>query len=476
MFKNKSFLVAALTTVLLSLSTISANAAPAPEPSTSTSDGKVIVTADSQGKIYSSVIGGQPTEVNVSMEKNGVSSLKFTNGTFIASSFFSVAYSKDGINWTKNFMPIGESFKAGNIISDANFFKSGSMTVDQIQTFMESKVVCAIGSVCLQNYKETTFDREASPMCNAYVGGTDETSAQIIYKVSEACGVAAEVILVTLQKEQGLLTNSNPSSVKFRSAMGYGCPDTAACSSLYYGFYNQVYNAAKQFKRYANPVGTSNWFTWIPVGSTSNIFINPNASCGTVPVKIENQATAGLYYYTPYTPNAAALTAIWGTGDSCSSYGNRNFWQYYNSWFNTEKDYKTFIEWNGSTYIAVDDEGGVAVSPNLSSWSRMPSLNLMSKVDNMVLDAGVVKIVLKDGSVLATTDGSAWTSSSITPPTPPAPPAATTPIYHTVKSGDTLIKIARTYKTTVAKILSMNPKIKNSNVIYVRQKIIVGYK
>ncbi len=52
-------------------------------------------------------------------------------------------------------------------------------------------------------------------------------------------------------------------------------------------------------------------------------------------VNIVNLATAALYDYTPYQPNAAALAAGYGTGDSCSSYGNRNFYLYFNDWFGT---------------------------------------------------------------------------------------------------------------------------------------------
>ena len=48
---------------------------------------------------------------------------------------------------------------------------------------------------------------------------------------------------------------------------------------------------------------------------------------------IDNQATAALYVYTPYRPNAAALGNMYGTGDSCSSYGNRNFWRMFSDWF-----------------------------------------------------------------------------------------------------------------------------------------------
>jgi uncharacterized protein with LGFP repeats len=50
-------------------------------------------------------------------------------------------------------------------------------------------------------------------------------------------------------------------------------------------------------------------------------------------VFIYNQATAGLYNYTPYQPNAAALRAGYGSGDDCSAYGNRNFYSYFTDWF-----------------------------------------------------------------------------------------------------------------------------------------------
>src|SRR5699024_261440 len=35
----------------------------------------------------------------------------------------------------------------------------------------------------------------------------------------------------------------------------------------------------------------------------------------------------------PYQPNRAALNAGYGTGDGCSAYGNRNFYNYFTDWF-----------------------------------------------------------------------------------------------------------------------------------------------
>ncbi|MFP3589493.1 hypothetical protein SCB29_38725, partial [Paraburkholderia sp. SIMBA_055] len=85
------------------------------------------------------------------------------------------------------------------------------------------------------------------------------------------------------------------------------------------------YMAAKQLRRYSiDPT-----FNWYPVGKESRVKYHPNSACGTTGVTIQNKATAALYYYTPYVPNKAALAAGYGTGDSCSSYGNRNFVNYY---------------------------------------------------------------------------------------------------------------------------------------------------
>ena len=38
--------------------------------------------------------------------------------------------------------------------------------------------------------------------------------------------------------------------------------------------------------------------------------------------------------------------------------------------------------------------------------------------------------------------------------------------YYTIKAGDTLSAIAARYGTTIAKLMSLNPQIKNPNLIY----------
>ncbi|NKY22518.1 hypothetical protein [Cellulomonas denverensis] len=224
-------------------------------------------------------------------------------------------------------------FDPGMIISDSIFYDAGSMSAADIQAFLDTKGAnCspASGNTCLKDYRQATTTRSADSYCKAYAGSGSESAAQIIAKVATACGINPQVLLVTLQKEQGLVTaTAGKSAAVYQKALGFGCPDTAACDTQYFGFGNQVYLAARQFQLYAaNPSRYSH-----RAGMTNNVLYHPSAACGSSAVYIQNQATASLYNYTPYQPNKAALAAGYGTGDSCSSYGNRNFWNYFTDWF-----------------------------------------------------------------------------------------------------------------------------------------------
>ncbi|GEA88657.1 hypothetical protein [Cellulomonas cellasea] len=225
-------------------------------------------------------------------------------------------------------------FDPGHIITDAIFFDRNTMSPAAVQTFLTTAgsacVPAADGTPCLKDYRQSTTSRPADARCAAYTGAGNEAASTIIAKVAVACGINPQVLLVTLQKEQSLVTRRTAGTAAvYQKAMGMGCPDTAACDAQYYGFYNQVYSAASQFKKYTN---SPNSYTHRP-GRTIDVRFHPNAACGSSPVYIQNQATANLYNYTPYQPNAAAIAAGYGTGDACSAYGNRNFWNYFTDWF-----------------------------------------------------------------------------------------------------------------------------------------------
>lgn len=258
-------------------------------------------------------------------------------------------------NMTTSSAADASQFNPGNIISDAVMSNYKSMTKDKIQAFLDSKNKC--NNTDYNYYLSLT---KAQPnihwhwagepynghfVCLAEekfgdgeVIGSGMTAAEIIYDAAKVNKINPQVLLVLLQKESSLITDKVPNDYDYRKATGYGCPDTAACDSKYFGFKNQIYRAAELF-RYTLDHGS----TTFREGHNNYVGYHPNASCGGTEVYIENRATASLYRYTPYQPNSAALNAGYGTGNACSAYGNRNFYLYFTDWF-------------GSTQAVVDGE------------------------------------------------------------------------------------------------------------------------
>lgn len=248
-----------------------------------------------------------------------------------------------------------DGFTPGNIISDAVFSNSGTMTEAEIAAFFTGKVSkCTSGYTCLKDFRQTTPTRPADSYCNGYSGGANETAARIIYKVSQSCGINPQVLIVMLQKEQGLITHTWPSQWRYDMALGQGCPDDAPCDPQFAGFFYQMYGAARQMNIYTEGY----WFTYFYPGSTWQVQYHPNRGCGTGPVYIENAATSALYYYTPYQPNAAALRAGYGEGDNCSSYGNRNFYNYFTDWFGSTQGGGSTASADAASYVAALDSSG----------------------------------------------------------------------------------------------------------------------
>ena len=239
-----------------------------------------------------------------------------------------------------------DNFNPGNIITDYVMSKYDSMTEKEIQAFLDEKGNCNDTRTYLADYytKVSYHIENGHFVCLAdetFGDGTDygedaedgDSAAHIIYEAAHDYKINPQVLIVLLQKEQGLITDSWPNSVQYRSATGYGCPDTAACSTKYYGFKNQVRNAANLFRT----VLDGGWTNY-PLGN-NYIQYNPDSSCGGSTVYIENLATSSLYRYTPYQPNASSLAAGYGTGNSCGAYGNRNFYLYFNDWFGSSTEF-----------------------------------------------------------------------------------------------------------------------------------------
>ena len=261
---------------------------------------------------------------------------------------------------------VAANFDPGNIISDANFYNGGAMSGSAVQSFLNSVAPNCTprsgGPACLKNFTQNMSAIGAvANRCSAIPGGS-KSAATIIAQVGAACGISQKVLLVLLQKEQGIVATSSPTSYMYLHATGFACPDTAPCDPAYYGFGQQVYAAALQFKRYqASPT------SWAyQAGRNNAILYNPNSACGRKTVNIKNQATAALYIYTPYTPNSAAMSNLYGSGDSCSAYGNRNFWRMYTDWFGSPT--------GGSSPIgSVDSQSGAAGGTiTVRGWTADP--------------------------------------------------------------------------------------------------------
>lgn len=231
------------------------------------------------------------------------------------------------------------SFEPALIISDDNFYNFQSMTRAGVQDFLNNQTcVPRDDSPCLANYQQATrtVPRSAGH-CERYAGRLAESAASIIWRVAQACKVSPRVLLVLVQKEQSLITH--PSASGYERATGYGCPDTAPCNARYFGFFNQVYKAAWQFREY-----TLHPDEWRYTIGRVAIQFSPTLACGSRVVDIANQATANLYNYTPYQPNAATIAHPKGPSDACSAYGNLNFFTLFDQWFGSPTSV-TFANW-----------------------------------------------------------------------------------------------------------------------------------
>ncbi len=298
-------------------------------------------------------------------------------------------------------------FAPGNLISDAAFFDGDSMTSAQIQTFLQARVPsCSSSYACMTTYTQATPTMSATAYCSRYAGESSESAALILSKVGRACGVSQKSLIVLLEKEQGLITASSPSKSRFDKATGMGCPDTAGCDPAFNGFFYQVYYAASQFQRYAANPGSYRHHA----GQDNAVLYHPNSACGSNTVFIENQATAGLYNYTPYQPNSAAMSNLYGTGNECSSYGNRNFWRIYSDWFGNPTAGSSLVKTSSSSAVFLlsgDIKYLIASSAVLSALRPLGPIGTVSQplLDTYPTSGTASSIVRSPSGTISLIDG-----------------------------------------------------------------------
>lgn len=268
-------------------------------------------------------------------------------------------------------------WKSGRIIDDAVFTDPTTMTVAQIQDFLNAKVgtggygraagqcdtngqaVSEYGGgtraqygatngnptpfTCLKDYYEVPKTTPGPGIPASNYGGAAippgaKSAAHIIWDAAQAYNISPKTLLVTIQKESAgpLITDDWPFKKQFTYAMGAHCPDGpngAECDPNYAGFSMQIYDSASLLRYYLDNMQKP-WWTYKKPYQVNHVLWNTvYTNCGGGDIYITNKATAALYTYTPYQPNQAALNNLYGTGDGCSAYGNRNFWRMFTDWF-----------------------------------------------------------------------------------------------------------------------------------------------
>lgn len=344
-------------------------------------------------------------------------------------------------------------WKAGNIIDDALFIDAGSMSVTQIQAFLNNKVGTGTNGVpgqcdtnglrtsewgggtraqyaanaslhpimgafyppftCLKDFYEVPKTTPGPDVPANNYGGKPiptgaKSAAQLIWDAAQRYSISPKVLLVKLGTESaGPLTSDDwPTLGQYTYAMGAHCPDSgpggsANCDTNYSGFSIQISEAAKMLRGYLDNMDQP-WWTYKKPYQTNSIYWNVVPSgCGASDVFIETRATAALYTYTPYQPNQAALNNMYGEGDGCSAYGNRNFWRTYNDWFGSTK----FPQPIGAMIYRQSSNGRIYLVTNGKHF-YIPSSSVMI---NYGIDI-YKTIPASDALISATTDGGALTN------------------------------------------------------------------
>lgn len=272
--------------------------------------------------------------------------------------------------------------------------------------------------VCLKDYYEVPKSAPGDYIpANNFTGSIPAgavSAAQMIYDAAQLNRINPKVILIKLATESaGPLTSDTwPLQSQYTYAMGSHCPDSginnsANCDRQYAGFSLQVSSGVGLLRTYIDNMDQP-WWPYKRIGSgIDRVKVDSNGkplkdlcsdrtgwqssncvgyttidSCGGTVINIQTRATAALYTYTPYQPNQAALTDMYGQGDNCSSHGNRNFWVIWNRWFGSAMNsnpyawqYVSQAAYLDSGYTQKIRYGDISVQPNQTLYLEIVAKN-----------------------------------------------------------------------------------------------------
>ena len=201
---------------------------------------------------------------------------------------------------------VDPKFDPGLILSDEEALNTSAMSLQEIQDFLQNNnsYLAAYTTYNAHNTDNKSaaqiiFDAATHNYnCDGVTLSDNPNEAEKAAKCQAMTTVNPKFLLVLLQKEQGLIENSNPSQSSLDWATGYGCPDGWACNPYYQGFGKQINSAALQFRYY---IDNLNKYSFKNGGTYT--MANPYGPNPTITFTIKSKATAALYNYTPHIFN-----------------------------------------------------------------------------------------------------------------------------------------------------------------------------
>jgi len=226
------------------------------------------------------------------------------------------------------------------VISDDNMRAENSMSVAQIQAFLETQPGVLKDLVARDYDKVITLSKKTNNLnITPDKGETPKAASRIIWEACQAWRISPKVMLTMLQKEQSLLTRTTLGSTTLARAVGAGCPGSLVypdtnpvATNRYPGFGNQIWHGARLLSSYGE---TNPSFPSWSAGKRIQIY-NPHFAADWVYHKSGNHYIApknlGTYKLYVYNPSIGAKPPFGDlSGQSCA--GNANFWKIYSKYF-----------------------------------------------------------------------------------------------------------------------------------------------
>lgn len=251
------------------------------------------------------------------------------------------------------------AFNQNMIMSDASFNNTASISAAQIDAILNAR-----GSCISPNSGFLARDPIGYSPSGGYQYGSNVTAGRVIYDAAVAYDLNPQVLLVTLQKEQSLVTSTSCSTNTISKAVGYACPDGGSSYSysglnLYTrngvtytsvsgicvnsaakaGFTQQLIRAAWLLKfSQQRSLGNMDWA--IIRGNWNNSDDLESCYGGAMTAGYRKRCPSDTaVYYDGYTTIDSTSTYM-GSGATASLYrytphfhGNQNFYNIFVSWF-----------------------------------------------------------------------------------------------------------------------------------------------